>query len=176
MGTSYENLVGKADDHIRAFAITKDMKDSWNVNTCDIWSAALRNTSRLLPYEFMTIEEKIRRTMPSIPFNVDTNSNEESSLYVLTNDVGVSGASVMFYENLLRDFTYKFEVDRVIIIPSSIDEVLLIPVKDGGVYRQQELREMIRGVNATCVDADLVLTDTPYIYDRTKDTIRYFNE
>lgn len=50
-------------------------------------------------------------------------------LYVLTNEIRLNGASVLFYTDCLKRFASDIGRD-FFVLPSSIHEVLLLPVMD----------------------------------------------
>ena len=69
---------------------------------------------------------------------------------------------------VLEDFALKHGVEQVIIIPSSIHEVILLP-SDNGHYLKYN--QMVQEVNATSVNAEEVLSDHCYLYDQQSKTI-----
>lgn len=78
--------------------------------------------------------------------------------------------SIMFLANksILEEYSNFFHSD-VAIIPSSIHEVLLQPIRD---YEDiKVLNNMVKEVNQECVEPDDVLSDHIYIYDRKDKTI-----
>ena len=90
-------------------------------------------------------------------------------LYVLTNNRGLQGACCMIYDNVLMRFSEEVGSD-VIILPSSVHEVILVPRSDD--FSCSELNDMIVSVNTTELKSEDVLSDHAYIYLRTDNTIR----
>ena len=88
-------------------------------------------------------------------------------MYVLTNESSLNGASCILYEDVLYDFAHEIDND-LYILPSSIHEVILLPKLS--IYEKKELVNMVREVNTEGVDADEVLSDNVYEYNR-KDRI-----
>ncbi len=91
------------------------------------------------------------------------NYQQEVKMYVLSNANSVNGASCLLYENVIRNFAEKIKSD-LIIIPSSIHEVILLPFyKD---MKEEELNDMVKDVNASQVPIDEILSEHIYYYFR----------
>ena len=105
----------------------------------------------------------------------DSFSRMATPLYVLTNTSKNKGAAAMLYKNVLKDFASQFSVDEVIIIPSSVEEVLLIPKKSGINISERKCREMLLEVNET-IEAEIVLSNNIYVYSLKYDEVRIYND
>ena len=95
------------------------------------------------------------------------------ALYVLTNTIGINGASVMLYEDVFKGISRRFETD-LIIFPSSINEVLVLVC-----WREDDickLKEMVHDINRNEVSMTDVLSDNIYRYSREKDEIYIVTE
>lgn len=90
-------------------------------------------------------------------------SDSLPSLYVLTNRSGIHGASCLLYHDIIKDFADRIGSD-ILILPSSIHEVILIP--DNNIFDYQEIREMVKKVNSEDVPAEDCLSDQLYFYSR----------
>lgn len=107
-------------------------------------------------------------------YNVDVNELEnytsmEYTGYVLTTKNKMYGA-VMFlsHESVLEDYSNIFQSD-IAIIPSSLHEVLLLPITGNEEIRI--LNSMVKEVNQEGVEPDDILSDHIYIYNRKDKTI-----
>lgn len=127
----------------------------WGVGIEDIYLQAFANVSKK-GYSFMAMEDVLRGMVPDIEFPGDLSLG----MYVLTNDCKIFGASAMFYPGVLRKCVEKMGVEKVLIIPSSVHEVILL----GTDKRSDLIREMVREVNATAVSAHEVLSQNVYEY------------
>lgn len=94
--------------------------------------------------------------------------DDKIDMYVLTNEKRINGAGTMFYDGLLKQFADKIEKD-LIIIPSSVHEVILIP-KDNEIT-DEEINEMIGEVNENELETVEILSDHMYLYCRRDDRI-----
>lgn len=88
-------------------------------------------------------------------------------VYVLTNKTRQYGAAVMLYSGKMKELADTVGSDLV-ILPSSLHEVLLLPDNDGMRLRWEQ---MVREVNRAVVDPEEVLSDRIYRYSREKDAV-----
>ncbi|WP_318063292.1 DUF5688 family protein [Clostridium boliviensis] len=72
-------------------------------------------------------------------------------LYVLSNSRQVNGGSCILYDNCLKRFASEQGTD-IIILPSSVHEMLLIPVKKAVSY--EELSAMVTEINQSEVSEE----------------------
>ena len=90
------------------------------------------------------------------------------SMYVLTNQAKLNGASVMLYSDKIRELADRLQSD-LIILPSSVHEVLLLP--DDHEKKYDFYRQMVEEVNATQVEPEEILSYNLYRYNRKKEEI-----
>lgn len=93
--------------------------------------------------------------------------SDPMEMFVLTNEKKVNGASCIMYPNVLKDFANEKESDFY-VIPSSVHEVILVPMK---AKSKERLVEILNDVNKNELDPMEVLSDKVYKYDRKKDEI-----
>ena len=82
-------------------------------------------------------------------------------LYVLTNTSKTKGASAILNKKALVEFGKKHNTDKIVVLPSSVHEMLLIP------YTEETdidtFSAMVEEVNNAEVDPTERLTDRAYI-------------
>jgi len=83
-------------------------------------------------------------------------------IWVLSNQEGIHGASVMLYEGYFDRLAQEAGSD-LYILPSSIHEVLAV---EAGGLNPEELKDMVKMVNDTVVPENEVLSETVYRYRR----------
>ena len=84
-----------------------------------------------------------------------------NSLYVLTNKRCYKGASAILNHEKLNEYAEKFNTDKILCIPSSVHEWILMPYKD---YMDVDyFTKMIQEVNSTQLEAYERLGDKPVI-------------
>lgn len=143
----------------------------WGVDCSELYKCALKNTPQLLPYEIKGMSDVICEIM-----EVDANKGsgdfgEQIPMYVLSNSRRTDGAACMLYPELIADFAKAVGGD-LYIIPSSIHELLLLPVwvAENG----EGLVDIIREVNETQLLTEEVLSDSLYLYDCRENEIKIF--
>jgi hypothetical protein len=83
-------------------------------------------------------------------------------MYILTNQEGNFGAAELLRRDILCDIADRLQSD-IIILPSSIHELIVIPDENGD---NEELARMVKEINITQVAVDEVLSDHVYRYER----------
>lgn len=136
----------------------------WNVTTDTLFESAKINTPKLLPYYFDDVFSILRNVSDLAEFSKE----QMSPLYVLTNSEKLFGAAVILYPDLLSSIAKKINHD-LIIIPSSLHEVLLLPADQGESF--EEYAPIIREVNHSELLPEEVLSDHAYYYSRKTDSI-----
>lgn len=160
-------LVEQKEESSAAALIHNSHMNLWNVTSDEICEIAKENSPRLLPYRITRLDDILGDEF------CDEFSNEPGKgvemlsdsdyMYVLSNELGIHGAACMLYDGILQRFSQRFGSD-IIIIPSSVHEVLLIPWKQQ--YDIQELNSLVRDVNDNIVDAEEMLAQNVYLYCR----------
>lgn len=143
--------------------------DYWGITRDDLYALSQQNTPKLLSYELKDMTE-ILKELFSGDYEMSDTLDFHSSypMYVLTNRFKLNGSGCILYQNLLRDFANRMKSD-LFILPSSIHEVLIIPVKNQ--TTPQELTDMVRDVNSSQLSREEILSDHVYYYSREKEQI-----
>ena len=94
--------------------------------------------------------------------DLQDNNTDNIPLYVLNNNNGMFGASVILYEGVLQKISDQIGGDYW-IIPSSIHESLCVPSNE--LVDKASLDQMIISVNTSAVDDQEVLSDHCYYYN-----------
>ncbi len=105
-------------------------------------------------------------------FDLDqaTISDGEYPLYVVTNKDQMFGASMITYPEVCQKISDIFGGDYV-ILPSSIHEVIIIPAN---AMDKEDIYDMVRNVNETCVAQADFLSDNVYYYNSKEKKINFF--
>lgn len=149
------------DNHLKLWDVTeKILYELAMKNTPRLYKAVLRPMNQVVSE--MILKESNEDSIEELLEHVNK-MNEEFPMYVLSNEMKTQGAACMLYDGLLAKFTNHIEAD-VYIIPSSIHEVILIPI-DGEVTREG-LADMVRSVNQTELSVEEILSDEVYVFTR----------
>lgn len=142
----------------------------WNMKEEELFDLAVINMKRLLPWEFVSMEEMMRTLMEGECWLMGAG---ESTLYVLSNTKRSYGA-VWITEKAVQKAIGEEVQDDYYILPSSVHECMIVPFK--AEVSPMILSEMVEEINQTQVDPEEVLGDTIYFYDRETSMLSIVNE
>lgn len=140
--------------------IRNEHLDMWDVSLDDVYERAKNNTWRILPSEFHTMRAVVER------YEGEENYEGQDILYVLTNKIGSFGAAVILYEGCL-EMIGEYLKDNFYVLPSSVHEVIIVTETESP-WGRGGLSDMVAEINRTQVEAEEVLSDYAYYYDREK--------
>ncbi|SFR77483.1 DUF5688 family protein [Anaeromicropila populeti] len=165
----YRWVVNSTLEGMSSFIVTNQLMEQLELSQKQIQQMAVENTKRMFPPTVRTMEEVIVGMIAEegMPEELEqVMSNEDSSMYVISNAQGINGAVSMLYEETLHKVAEKIGGD-IYILPSSTHEVLAVPA--GG--DPNELAEMVRGINQTQVAIEEQLSNQVYYYDKDLRTL-----
>lgn len=141
----------------------------WGITEKDLYSFALKNTPRLLPFVLRSMDDFLP---PELSHHLLCDSDPDSlvQMYVLSNERGLNGAISLIYPDILSTFAQKIGNDFY-IIPSSIHEVLLLPTHKS--LYPSELNAMIQEVNHTQLSEEEILSDHVYYYSMSQNVLTF---
>lgn len=142
--------------------ITNSHLEKWNIKKEFLYSIASRNTEKIMPFEFMAMED-ILQELTGEEFEPS-----ENEMYVLSNKDRCFGAAVLLYKDALKNVADILQ-DDYYILPSSVHELIIIPkLKSVG---KDELTLMVKDVNATQLEPEEILSDHAYFYSRRMEAV-----
>lgn len=139
----------------------------WKVNEAMLYVDAWVNTRSILGEIVRPLKEIIEEMLHLVQTDDPALSEdaEPMPLYVLTNHWKRNGAVCMLYEDSLKEISDLLESD-ILIIPSSVHEVILVPAEHG--ISRRELDAMVCEVNRTEVLSCEVLSEHIYVFSRAE--------
>ena len=143
-----------------SMALSKKDAENLGMTEEEIYAAALANTLRLFPPKLMNLWGYVEQNIGiGLPYEEDG-----VTTYILTNQKEVDGAFYLMSRELVGAIAEMLE-DDLYILPSSVNEVLLVRVSEirDGV---DGLKAMVRDVNETIVAEKEILSYSVYHYDK----------
>lgn len=168
LAVTFHCLVRSEEDGIATIRITNDHIKLWDISSSDLKELAFKNTRELFPPIIKSMDEVINAKPDKVNTYIE-NSNfhkaqcDSYPMYIVTNEKGIYGASCLLYKGLIKDFAQKIKSD-LYILPSSIHEIILIPIDKR--IDKDYLKKMVMEINKSSVPMEEVLSDNVYIYSR----------
>lgn len=155
--------------------VTKKMAETLKISEKELYEAALKNLKS--NYNLTTIDGVLSGIInKNIKEVVDEVSMFSSmfgmpEMYILTNENFKYGAAQLLNNELLNDISHELDSD-LLIIPSSIEEVIIMPYeKVKKMEDDMDISALIEEVNNNCVQENLKLANNPFIYKGTEKQI-----
>ncbi|MDD3220047.1 MAG: DUF5688 family protein [Lachnospiraceae bacterium] len=168
-------------EHATVLIRKQDLK-RWNVDFDAVKAAAMENTPKLLPSQFLSIgdmmesifcettdEDPLEKNIREI---IEEERQEQTRvpMYVLTNTNKYYGAACALYPGVLEKISQRLHAN-LFVLPSSIHEVILIP--NSGDYSKEELEEMVTDINETQLEPEEFLSNQVYRYEMGSNQIKF---
>lgn len=160
------------DENNRASSIVnKDIAKSLGLDEEELYQLAYKNTRERREPIVVSMDKYVDKYMatgchPELSEFKDDWCSDESRMYVITNVDICKGAINILYPDLLQRIVDKHGCD-LYLIPSSVHEMIAVPVELGNI---DSIQECIREVNKT-LDIEDVLSNDVYKYDVQKQRI-----
>lgn len=163
MNIIYYVRVGEADGGIETCTITTAMCDAYGVTEEELFKGALNNIT-----EDIVAHRSLSSVLTAFGYHIDGVENPEKifePMTVLTNRNHTFGASLIIKEEVLEKAMERMNTGELIILPSSIHEVLVINAN--GIDKDiASLKEMVEVVNNTTVKPSEILSYNVYRYNK----------
>ena len=149
--------------------INNDLANAWGVDAQEIHSKAMDNIAERPPL-FQNIEDLLFGEKDAHEQEIEDidPDNYRAPFFVLTNQQKTKGAVMAINPKIMDRITAK--LGDVYVIPSSVDETLIIP--KSVVDDPEFLRNMVREVNANEVKPEDQLSNNVYEYDSQSHTLK----
>ena len=140
--------------------INNSLLETYGITLKELHKVAMDNTKT--DYSFKSMKEVMIDIMGESAEVMMTDM--DLSMYVLTNEDKTFGSVQIFNRKAMDEVATKLGGDFV-VLPSSIHEVICLPINKEQPFDIKDLEEMIRDVNATQVALTDQLSNYPYQYD-----------
>lgn len=154
-------VVLNTEPQIATILIDNTLMQKWGVNEELLCDCATLNTRELLPTEVTIMCQSATNVVQLDACEASSRCFGEK-MYVVTNKLNYYGAVNMFDTDILLNIAKRMHVNNLYVIPSSIHEVILCRMDAMTI---EDMKLLIRGVNATEISPMEVLSDHPYLFD-----------
>lgn len=139
------------------YIVTEQMLTEWNVTKEEL----LQITIETNIYVTKNMREMLKEIMGEM-FDDSLEIPPEQEQTIITNNLGIYGASALYNKSLLKEIADKYNND-LFVIPSSIHEIIVVPVNCNSKYHMDE---MIIENNKTQIEPKEMLSNHVYIFHR----------
>ena len=155
----YRCMLDIGSENKGSFIVSNEICKKWDVTFEELEAAAKRNVIFKYPYIVQTLDDMIREFKLTLPCSQE----EKTEMYLITNKLYTYGAAVLDCSDVFDKLANKVR-SNLLIIPSSIHEVLVVPEGiESDVYM---LRQMVKMVNSTsALSPEEVLSNKVYRYN-----------
>lgn len=137
---------------------------SWGVREDDLYAQALQNMEG--DVLVMSLGEILKKTFPDVEWEEDV-QRMYREMFVLTSKTMLYGAAMLLFAKELDSICEKLQSQQLVVIPSSVHEVILLSYIGGD---PKGFTEKIGEVNSGHLELTEILSGHPYVYDsRTKE-------
>lgn len=137
--------------------VRNEQEQAWGVDENILHETAIKNLMEESG-EFVSMAE----IMKEVGKSGRDPEMDDPEMYVLTNQSRLYGAAELLDGNMLKRIAEQLQGDYM-ILPSSVHELIVLKDTD---RPHNELADMVKEINSTCLAPDEVLSNHVYRYDR----------
>lgn len=172
LAITFHCVIQQQEDTLSTLPVTNQIMDYWKKDLKSLLEYATKNTPKLFPMTEHTMREVIGLMVGSEMFQtMDSPSEEDVKMYVISNSQGINGATVILYQEEFQKVAKKLG-GKIYILPSSIHELVLIPYD--GFIDVKMLVELVNEVNNAYIPMEDLLSNHIYLYDSEKMAFEIF--
>lgn len=161
------------DKGMATVTVTNDLAQLWSTDEETLYNLARKNTPRLNRGIVLTLSDTLSgcTNTPQAHsiqaydgYDFSKGTSDILPMYIATNTTKTFGAAVILYDGLLKDVAEYLSCSGIYAMPSSVHEFIFISDSIGPA---EDIKQMVRDINASEVQPDEVLSDNIYHYDVT---------
>lgn len=165
MAITFHLVISINNRYVQSLKIGDDLQKKWNLSIEQLFKIAKENTERLFPVKVRELEEFLR-DCNALKEGDDLTNDTKVDMIVVTNELGINGASVILYDGIVEKMAQKYDSD-LYVIPSSVHEMIIVPAKeDTEEMLYGVLRSMVKEINEQFVADEEILSNRVYKYLR----------
>ena len=154
---SYLYIRGEADrERSYSIKVSKEILDRANISEVEAWEQAQTNTDAETSLESMA---KVMSEM--LGFEYSEEMDVQTPFFIISNTSKVKGASAILNKKVLAEFGERYQTDKIVVLPSSIHEMLLVPYTEE--IDIDTFSDMVASVNGSEVEPTEQLVDRAFI-------------
>ncbi|MBR1893304.1 MAG: hypothetical protein IJ815_07220, partial [Lachnospiraceae bacterium] len=148
-----------------SITIKNDHLKVWEISKEELWENVYESCN-----EVAKMTSKSMLSIFGDNSNLPFGSEALDDMIVLSTEGGMYGAASFMYPGVLKTLSDSIGGGNLVIIPSSVHEVILAPM-DKLIMEREDLLMIVNEVNTSVVQDEDVLSDNLYKYDSEHDEI-----
>lgn len=166
LAVAFHYLILKEDGYA-SIMITDTLNEKWLHTPEKLYKDAMFNLEKNIYLNPMIDEIK---TLTGFMEILEDDNSRIKDLHILSNYAKFYGAASLLSKQVLKSYAEKMKCGRIVILPSSVHEVLLLPIRFESDYK--ELKEMVEIINGSgAVRDEEFLSDNIYVYNKESERI-----
>ena len=153
------------NDSMASVAINYTMLEQYGISADELFDQALKCSHG--QYVINDMKDVLEQMLGEVPSDLN---GIDSRMIVLTTKNKIHGASAIFDNQILSQLAQNLGNKDFYILPSSIHEIIAVPVSDD--VNAQYLRSMVKEVNNNEVSKEERLSYSVFYYDVDADKVR----
>ncbi len=164
----YRYVTSMDEEGLSSVLVNQRIAESMGLSEEQLFQMAEENTKKLMPPQVTDIKDILKGILkkdgmpPEMADTMLENMPETIPMYVVTNSRQINGAVSMVFDDVLHGLAEELGTD-LYLLPSSIHEVIAVPIKTGN---PKELAQMVEEINLGQVPLEERLSNQVYCYDR----------
>lgn len=156
----YKVYLGQDEYGCAAITIKNEHLAMWDdVTVKKLHEIAITNSKVIFPAKVGSLNDIITEMIVPEDFEGEYDTDPENRMYVVSNTAFYYGAATIFYSDVLIEASEKFGGKDLYVIPSSVNEVIVIEADEGML---ESLVNLVRDANDACVPIEEQLSNHVY--------------
>lgn len=155
LAVTYSINFGGDGNNLLSATITDKIVEKLHIDTEQLHQDAIENSSKMMP-------ARVGKVSSMLGYSDDYSAGDGP--YIITNQVGINGASAIMYPGVL-DALYEKMGEGFYVCPSSQHELIIVPDSAGS---NENLSQIVKNINDAMVPEKDFLSNNVYHYDGKK--------
>lgn len=170
-------ILSQEEETVGTVAVPEEYYKHWNVSKGTLLNDIITEMIHRFPPEINSLSNFLVNRMAEAGLYDEAEELGDikelnSDTYILTNKMGLHGATSILYPDVLYGLAEKTGTDELILLPSSIHEFIILPKTNGMSMSREYLKNITSGANNGYVSKEDFLSNNIYLYNKQADGIK----
>lgn len=173
MSVMYRIVLDNSENGLSSVIVTNGLMDMYKTTEEELFSLAKENTKNILPYTVETMSEMFQRMLKNmdVPEKIlsavisDLEKADVPPMIVISNNKNNYGSNAILETELLSKVANDYD-SNLVILPSSLHEVIAIATNETDPEIIMDYADMVRDINQTEISLKDRLSNQVYLFDK----------